>query len=631
MPIDVPLRFSPMNPTRSPLFIRELGLVVREVQARESDVSALLAKEKLGYVPVFALDFEILHSFLFPQLQKLLSRVQPRLAAYLIQQSNCHLVLPPGTIKELVAFAGKYFPLVELFEKIRENAKGKVPNIDEFRGQIEDLFGSYKKIISDDPNIDLDVSEPEKFLKAVKYFQSLGSGFRKMQKLFASNRLQSLDDFFPGWEAKYRSMENLVADVAGAISAQSGPDSKRGKRGNLRDAENVVAMLAIYQDMSSDPTFQPRLVTETRPILKLNGEDYGQDEVLERLLRTQQVPCHRSEHSRVPFFVTTVSVAVVYASMRRRYRDASKALSAAKQDFRMLSRREWEESEYEKAVPVTQQEAQLVNDLLASTFGAWYFNMRTELSRGAIAESSLQWLGLAQEDNPRNKLFREAMCSHPLSSAVDNELVADKENWMSNFGINVDNETVGTHFPCQVCRLTWYDEKLWESCVWEKETLQTCEWEHRASLKSLVDTLNKIIASLKDIRGEVVLNFGVIPRDREMEKTQFRGKPNKKTILVLPSEDRISNNDLIQREGDFIILPDKIFFETELGDCSIDVPVNTKSAGSMVHVTVNSEIGTNRLLLPLLRDTHCWCWNAQFIDYVSDCAITNMKGERNAI
>jgi hypothetical protein len=191
-------------------FLHELGFVYEEMKTREADVIALLAKEVAGHNPVFALDFEALHSYLFPRLQSESSRIPPRLIAYVINNSPCPLVLPPGTVCEVVAFAARYFPLVEAFER---SANRK--NDGSGSHQQQDLLARYHNLFRNHSAVESDVADEESFFNdALKTLAELSAGFMRLNQLVESNKIQSLDKFFPSWKEIFSELKHLIPSIA---------------------------------------------------------------------------------------------------------------------------------------------------------------------------------------------------------------------------------------------------------------------------------------------------------------------------------------------------------------------------------------------------------------------------------
>src|SRR3989344_2988519 len=267
------------NPTKS--FLSELGFVFENMRVYEADVIALLAKEAAGYPPVFALDFEVLHGYLFPKLQSPKSRIIPSLASYVIQNSPFPFVLPPGTIVELLSFADMYFPVIEQLKSIRKRTKYGVISKEE----IDHLIESYHRLVGPGTQSNVSITEPELFIEeSASYFAELSSGFERLSRLISEGRIVGLTRFFPGWDAQFEKHKDLVPAIAARISATRNPRTTHSAIVNERDAQNITTLVGIYNSLTGTPgEYQPRLLTETRPIWRLSLSDYGKDAVLERL------------------------------------------------------------------------------------------------------------------------------------------------------------------------------------------------------------------------------------------------------------------------------------------------------------------------------------------------------------
>src|SRR5688500_17311179 len=107
------LKLDSLSP--NPAALHEIDHLACSAIHRLNHVIVILQKELAGIQPVFAVDFEILHAFLFPTLQKATARVWPSLASFVLRNSQCNLVLPSATVTELIQFSKAAFPAIAKF------------------------------------------------------------------------------------------------------------------------------------------------------------------------------------------------------------------------------------------------------------------------------------------------------------------------------------------------------------------------------------------------------------------------------------------------------------------------------------------------------------------------------------
>lgn len=84
--------------------VANIALRVTEMEQVLIEAILILEREAKGFLPVFALDYDVVHPYLFPTFIGARPRVPPPIASTLIEDSDARLALPPGTVSELIDF-----------------------------------------------------------------------------------------------------------------------------------------------------------------------------------------------------------------------------------------------------------------------------------------------------------------------------------------------------------------------------------------------------------------------------------------------------------------------------------------------------------------------------------------------
>jgi hypothetical protein len=420
------------------------------------------------------------------------------------------------------------------------------------------------------------------------------------------------------------------------LAGQGRIDSKRTKEANECDAQNITAILAVNQTLHQVPgEFDLRLLTETRPILRLNVDDYGSDALLDKLLTQRKIyPSYIAPTRRIPYFVTTVSSAVLHTSLRTRYRKASKAFEIAKEHFREISKSTWSILELNRAHEMAEQgnlgpdQLKNLKHLLSTSFGSWYLPFRTELARGALEFQSLDSIGTISS----TAAVRETQQSWGRHSLSNLSTVRTASYWTKAFQIETNSSKTGEFNPCRFVKIKCdpTNETLLISRFWEREKLLTCEWELRVTLDDLVNEFNQALVRLQGFEGVFFAEYDVLPSSIGGGSTTLaRSSHKRRNLGGLENAKSICSSDLVidytNSKETMFILPDRIGIDSELCDCTFDIPVTSNAVGAQVRCAVVSFDGLEKFVMPLIRHTHPWRWCPEIILHLTEQLSGNFR------
>jgi hypothetical protein len=614
------------------------------VRIHLADALILLAKEAEGYPPVLAIDFEVLHGYLFPTVQSVTSRILPSCASYVIHNFPNRFVLPPGTAIELLRYTERYYGVLEELNGLIRHTELSSAS----REQVDRIRSLYEQVAPASTGGVVKCSSDSDIAIVANSLAEIAMGFQRLSR-FVSDKVAPLDDYGDEWRSLYESNPELVSALAARLSAVQSLRSTRSRTSNENDARNIAAVLCIHRlqgerDARSRQHCSMQLLTETRPVLHLNLEDYGADIIAAEVLRKGRLNPEHFSQRRLPWIVTTLNSALVYCALRSAYGSALAAYREAKKQYVDLAELTVtvlradaalsELSEREESAAAKRHVAQV---LAGRGAARWYMPLRTTLAQGAVELASrlrmparghwdtlrsVRGLGMVEAD-----LHQDHALSKLIVRPEGAEEPAAHADPCPIFGIQVEETTKGDLFPLMEwtasCRLT--EERLITLTRWRDHRIVTAQWQANVNADQLLALLSAIISGLGEARGEVTAYYEYSPDDSGVLLKPEGPMPEgdfppyrHEVLLALPSKRRLSPTMCIKmgsRVGQqSVVFPSFIALDSQVGDILVGLPFQSAREGPQAVCTISSAMGLDQLLGPLLSGSHGWRWLAPLLE-----------------
>ncbi|MDA7980155.1 MAG: hypothetical protein MPJ50_15420 [Pirellulales bacterium] len=628
----------------------ELSFLSTNLGKHLSDIIVLLTKEREGLQPAFAIDFEVLHGYLFPAIQKRASRVSSALVGYVIAHWPHRFILPPGGLIELLTFANRVFPLTQYLETLRDS---KDSTASEWAPRLREAVDLYQRVLHHDDDESPDVSTSGESVRTI--FESaseIATGFKRLNRLLVEQRITSPEEAGCASDLDNEDHTELVSAIAAQLSAMQSLQSRRSRRSNYNDARNIASVLSWEESRyrTGTPSAFFQLLTETRPILRLNLNEYGNDRLAERLRSTSQLMTYPGQ-PRTAWFATTVSSAALYCSFRNAYGDVASCLNAAKEQYIELAELGTQvlkvdrlfDNTGETDEPALHEATETAGQLLKHNgLGKWYFPLRV-----ALQNTSLEALSLASVEDT---FFGEAIASpevyhaisapnlhrghvgDDLSSLYAKSPKAPQSNLLQAFGVSVGKPVRRGHLLPRdelLIESSATNERLLDICRWAQRDVISVRWPVRIDFYRLLSWLSQLVYSIQHCEGRLVVHYDVAPTafsESLKRQTNYESHQREYPLLglpkVLPVEMFVLQGRRYLHSERLIQLPTSLSLETEIGDLHVMTAYTIEPEGPSATCLVKDIDGYERVLSPALQATHAWAWSTTLI---ADC-LCNVRG-----
>jgi hypothetical protein len=627
--------------------LEEVDEVTSAALSRIHHVIITQRKELAGITTVFALDYDVLHAYLFPSIQSTSSTVAPALARFVLENSSAPLILPPGTCAELLSFASRAFPCISRFNEMALNE-------DPFTlspAELAELKNISKKFSPDQNGVievDRELNEPvdEFVFKLSENLAAIIHGFRRLSALIRSGKIIPIEKVYP---EKGELQPDMVLPLANAyaarLAAQQAPNSRRSSFSNIEDGKNLAAVSLIDsanaklflggKSCAQSKIYSIQLLTETASILNL-AKDPGDDVIANRL----NIPKLHRDGVRHGSYVCPLSTAVIYCLFERHYATPQERHAQAIQQLVEMTNvgASFFKAEAVKAyglVHVEKASDQLkkkqkksreewnrcVEDLWVGfeRYAAkWFHPLRELQALGASEIESRLHLGegAASTEMSRQPWDFIDPSFHQLSFFGSFEPTNDNgpDAIAQAFGIR-SKSRVFEHQPDA--------QQIVVECLYNNQGLMKCErFGDATSAKIPIRLgLDKTLIILNEIIGNDTL--GDWQLHAEYDEPAFDFRPTKLDAdaynrrherMISTSEDhrrdlRVGDLFLRGRQhslNSWHLLPAKVFLNTDVGSLCIGMPFASTNDQQVVTYQGSSLIGFINLLRPWLHKGHPW-------------------------
>lgn len=636
-------------------FIDELGQFTNRITPYLCDTIITLQRELDGFPPVWALDFDILHAYLFPSLQLVDAGAPRSLAAFVIDNSPIPFVLPPGTVAELVRFANRNFPEIrQVYSTLRNKPPRNLSRLEQ--RQILDL---YRRLSRSDEKAELapDPGEDKIIEFMARELSLVIRGFERLNTLLLSQKLHSIDKFFPGWQQLYNS--NQVSNFVARIAAHSDGRRKTNER-NYEDARNITTVLAIekarrrqkprYRSEGDQPTMHSlQLLTNTKAILKLHlQEDLPEDNVKvspgimrERTYKHADIFCNlESAAVYCSFRAAYGSTQDTLTQIRLQHSDLAK-LEAAVYDVNLFF------DNYKQESDIKSSEA-VIEEVFSDNFAKWYYVLRQALSGAAIEARSLQQLKWRPHDFDIESAGRltdtHLYADHAFSKLKLRESPFQRsiDVILDAFSIQQSNRQYGTILPVRrlLLECPLLNETILHIDTWKTVDCISAQWVTRLTIEDAIQSLNSVISHLEEISGEILADYEIAPGSYGQALSPGVSSNaitvHSKQCLRLPTDKPLSLISVLDVGSaslqHSLLLPSTLTLATELGDLIVPIASSFYLQPKNIVVNFRDAKALSTLVNPMLQLSHAWSWCQPLIAYLQSLIETSVnERDNNAI
>ncbi len=617
-------------------WISTLSSFLRDSRESINGAILLLAREVHGYPPVFALDFEIVHSYLFPSLQTQFARALPSVVSYVISSCPRNFVLPPGAVIELVRKLEQYHALRELLDKAVSESKGQENS--KVHKDLASLVEAMSTTVGDPATFSYSAQQAESddavLRRVTEMFHHLTKGFERLDWLLRK-RLTPIQHVYPRLNSVFDSgdMRQLHEELKARVNAHRGIHS----RGNTYcDALNLATLIAFQNAETIDRPRQKKtsaqcmyLLTETASLARVNISDLSSDTVLEDICRRGQMNAEFTRGSdRSAWCVINLDAVMVYCAYRSAFSTAEDALSHAKRDFSEL---------FELSGALLTLEERGISRIPSG--------IRAKLTRmfkaGTPKYRCVAPLLKVAEDKKSEVAFlrrlavpaaQGQMVMVGQAAQIDGDAVVPAKYNRRGiairdlFGIRIRRQAAGSD-GCK--RLTidsrYSQDALLIAYYWKNAQLLSFSWTIKAELDIVIATLSGnmstavgtgvFVAGYEPLRGFIDSPAASSKGKREARKVQpASGRDPNLHWRAIGGKSRVETPSLLSfvlpgaptRTGAMFLLPEIVGLETQQGSIYVRWLSGSKSHEARVTCTTKSDVGIEIpvIMSEFLRTTH---------------------------
>lgn len=616
--LDIPL---PMGNEIVQEFNRELNYISNELKTHFKDVIVTLEKEARGGDTVFALDFDVLHSFLYPSQRRKNTRVSPTLLNYVISNCPAKFIIPPGTIHELLEFLDDYREAVTKIGNL--STSSELSEIDK-----EELLSLYKKIIDDEVEISNAIQTSEKLLWGLRStFASIAKSLSGLFGLIAQKRIVPLTDLCGDNPVEYD--EDDVATIAARITAIR-PNFQRSNR---RDAMNLAAIIRAYQSQAQLDHLELltdnltgvtsfHLLSGTESLSRLNLDDFGSDTIGINTLR--MLPEFFQSRSSSWYIFNAVS-ATIYTYLRSTTEGRNAALEKAHRIYHSISEVSFRTLAASRARPEQSAYDKLfIGQLLPEEFCEFYIPFRNVLSTGVREVIDVNEVFSACSKRIRSYTLTDDGSLSP--EIIDREVLFQGLKSVSRdfgaevarvFGISKRVENFGRFNRLHSIDFESKSHKtmLFRIQKWPDHGLFSCSWPTSFTIGEIITYFTEIAHFLRSRSGCVTATFDLelYSSPHSPVETDSEGRKSvKKKVGNLSCLKTLSILDFVRPspDGSYILTPTAVSIESDVADIHF-LPSGSNAANCKPSSVVVNFVGFEifKLVeLDLMFSSHLWSW-----------------------
>lgn len=664
---SLPKHSPPINPDIG--FWGEMSSIIVNLRPFLAEAVVLLAKETAGVRPLLALDFEVLHGYLFPNLQSKTSRVSTTLASYVVDRFPHRFVLPPGTLVEFLNYTRRRFPLVARLQKIHD-AYLENPSSSEYRHRINEAISLLNKLSGGNDFSNLKPEEPEQVAATLaRVLADVDLGFSRLKELYSRSQVVALDDIDPEWAECCERDSDLVTTIFAQLSAVG--SHNRSIASNKNDARNISTVLSLTsaarQETSSFRSLQ--LLTETRPLHRLYLDDYGADHLCRELLECGELLPGTVDARKYPWHICRLGSAALYTALHETHQGKARdALYVAKKQFA-----DWEglnaelyRANLEAEISMVAVRNRMPPEALATSTpvegrveeylvgpAKWYLRLRTILQRESEEFVSRRSLLANTTEDSVDEDSRMALWYMDTEKATQpirrlphilSRIEISEKNARLRFailGVTTRERSRGQIFPCQeieaICAPT--GELVLRKRVWKDRNMLSLEWDSIGDADNILDGLADVF-SADECRGELLAIFNSAsselgndfsgsvsnysdPKNSPSQKRLSQADIAHRQELVvasLPLRERIPVSKIVQQGINTIgfELPSSLVIRSSICDAYITSPFGAGIRRPTVTLVARLDKFDTKVLAKLLGSTHVWSWSSDLEPFVTE-------------
>ena len=641
--------------------IRQARAILAELDAASGPalgslhhVITLLIKEQAGFVPIFGVDFEVLHAYLFPSIQRKSSNVSPSLAAYVLEHPSARLVLPPGTVLELLQYAATCCQVERHFDTLLQyKAPGHLS-----RQELDELLKMYGRVVERDASPDLLRKADSMAFVVSEALAEIVKGFERLSMLISQGRFSVLETLVDNFDNILQESAILMPAFAAQIAAgraqrcggyrnvedRRQPSSASSHR-NVEDSRNVATTLVLDRAQVSrwsamgpsqrtsvaHYTFQ--LLTNTRPILELNLEQYGSD-YLARQLGVRQSHLDGRRH---PWIACPLDSAAVYLAIRSNRTKVAESLRDAYAHAADIHFVEGLINAIDAAQTSSRGDDELatlrgdVERILTTGAGSLYLKLRKPLQQSYTERRN--WRGVYPDVPPlsyetennsdfvdalertvwkdRPVLSPEAEAGRSLGTASWRDSLLALGVRTKSFDLPGSDQASRHAFSC-----TYDGQELLRVDVWPADNFISVVIPILLDFKGIVDLFNDMRQPLAGAKGEVRAEYEVaaILEEAGSKEGVLATAPlqmRNKVLMQLGAQRPLSVTDLYLPglRGQLrycFTFPTTIAIESEIGDVYVVISSSVTEGGHHIVCNIAAQEGLELLLLPFMKAAHPW-------------------------
>lgn len=609
-------------------FCRAVSRFSRSNKGFLADAIVMLGREKLGQKVVFAPDFELLHSYLFPSLQSKNSKIPPARARFILENFAGSIVLLPGTITELIRFA--------------QHAYSEARDIGAEIGMPENITGRLFDQ-GDQQTFDYTLEAQEELESRVGRYRSLTVGLSRLHRFLLDERITKISNDLK-ITGRDPTLQGYIRDVhAKLLASREGP-----RKSSPPDAINIAcASLAYSRSLEELPQAAYYcLVTQTRSMLRLDKRILLHDPAIREMLDERIV---FDDHLRSERYLTPAIHAksfAYYCYYRNYSKRIGECLKNAIIEFNQLlevntiANRFFARSmDSNKQLKISAAELRGISEFWSTFCQTAPPDLlgRIELSARRIAEDSsdtdsLNWLASdATDDGSQTEQAKDntGLIANLIGHVVES-VEKDVSEAFEKIGINRKEIALNPNDGDVQIKWAsdWTNEQLLEISCWTKEKFITIGWETNADFELILSTVNQLVELLKskcETFG-VAAVYDVVNSECDTdlypigsEEPPIKLPPKFRSISWPLDGSPSPTSFILKSENGLGAFPETISVFTSCGDFHFATPFSARESLGMV-CNIPSQLAAIEVVESLLGKTHIWQWNQDLVKlFVEDC------------
>lgn len=583
------------------------------------DVLELTAKTMRGTNTVFCVDFQILHSYLFPSIQAQNSRFHPNVVGYFFRSNRYPLVLPPGAAREMTQYMARHF-------SGRQNLETLITRYNRFklsRKDVNALVATYRDLISDRPQINVGTHDIDALVATLAaVLTDFNLGLARFYRLISSGKLVGISDIVPDWSSKHDPA--LTQDILGKLAARRTMRS----RNNENDAINLSLILTLNQEAAVEirnkgrPRHVFQYLTATDAITNLDLSDI-QPHIFS-LVDLDLLAMHRQNRASSDS-ICSIDTAAIVAAYLSQYSNAESAHHNALRDFTEFNQagshflRLDLEARTHSELPLLSSDESINFWKFSDGIAKWYRRIRPSLA----ADRSLR---MHETDNylSQHLLSRQSSGIRLELSEGDFDAEWTKASEVhdvpirtieSTFSLNQENHTdsQGTSAFVYYQQHGTHKSPLFSHYYWPDSKRCSVQWPIACEWTALAEYLTAII-SHQNLKSEcsAFLEYEFPPMfraPRQFRPAHVKGRYERQIDQAAELSADMFPFDIPHGTwGKNRIYPTKAIIETDGIDIYLDTAVCTDHSQQQCILNYDHNPRNLEIVISVLEKTHPWEW-----------------------